>query len=227
MNEMGGAGSVAFLQHILHPVQVARLVMEHTPHVMLVGEGALRFALEQGFTEIDLLTPQAEAAWREWLKEARYEPVANVENHDTVGCLGLDASGRLAGCCSTSGASFKMHGRVGDSPIIGAALYVDGEVGAACATGLGEEVIKTVGSFLVVELMRQGRSPAEACQHAVERIVARHDDLQDLQVGYLALDRRGRVGACAVQPEFSYAARDGAGNRLHSAPSHVPGPDRS
>jgi len=156
MDEQGRAGSVTFLQEIMHPISVARLVMEKTPHVMLSGDGALQFALESGFERQNLLTDKAKAAWEEWKRKSQYKPVINIENHDTVGLLALDQAGNLAGGCSTSGLAYKMHGRVGDSPIIGAGLYVDNEVGAAVATGLGELVMRTLSSFLVVELMRNG-----------------------------------------------------------------------
>lgn len=220
MDNAGNCGSVAALAHIQHPISVARKVMEQTPHVMLVGEGALQFALSQGFQRTDLLTPQAKKAWQEWLKEKKYEPVINMENqsftteklpgnqynHDTIGMLALDAAGRLSGACTTSGLAFKMHGRVGDSPIIGAGLYVDNEVGAATATGVGEEVIRTVGSFLVVELMRQGYTPEEACREALARIIHKNTDRsRQLQVAFLALDKQGSYGAYALQEGFSYA----------------------
>jgi len=227
MDETGNAGSVCFLENIMHPVSVARRVMEKTPHVMLAGEGARRFAVDQGFPEQDMLTAGSRQAWQEWLKEKEYTPWSPLhdpsakgrpaDNHDTISMLALDEAGNLSGCCTTSGLAFKMHGRVGDSPIIGAALFVDNEVGAACATGLGEEVIKTVGSFLIVELMRQGLSPAEACREGVRRIMARHPGLtpeDNIQVGYLALDRTGRVGASAILPWFQYAIHDGRENQL-------------
>src|SRR5690606_12578358 len=172
MDEFGNCGSVAALEHIKHPISVARKVMEKTPHVMLAGDGALQFALENGFKKENLLTKESEKAWKEWLKKAEYKPIMNIENqhfspnklpgnqynHDTIGMLALDNRGNLSGACTTSGMAFKMHGRVGDSPIIGAGLYVDNEIGAATSTGVGEEVVRTVGSFLVVELMRQGYS---------------------------------------------------------------------
>ena len=215
MDETGNAGSVCFLQNIKHPIGVARRVMEKTPHVMLAGEGARRFAVEQGFPEEDLLTDGARKAWQNWLKEKDYTPWAPLHdpsvkgqpdpNHDTISMLALDQEGNLSGSCTTSGLAYKMHGRVGDSPIIGAALFVDNEVGAACATGVGEEVMKTLGSFLIVELIRQGASPQEACEEGIRRILARHDDLGDVQVGYLALDKLGRVGAYDIQPWFQYA----------------------
>jgi N4-(beta-N-acetylglucosaminyl)-L-asparaginase len=223
MDADGSCGAVAALEHIAHPIQVARRVMERTPHVLLVGDGALQFALEQGFKKEELLTPESEAAWKEWLKTAHYQPSVNSEvrdygktgmpggkdNHDTIGMLAIDASGRLAGACTTSGMAWKMRGRVGDSPIIGAGLYVDGDVGGATSTGVGEEVIRNAGSFLVVELMRQGRSPQEACQEAVMRIVKKRPNAsKDLQVGFLAMNRHGEVGAFAIQPGFSYAVCD-------------------
>jgi len=214
------AGSVCFLEGIEHPVSVARRVMETTPHVMLAGAGARRFALEQGFPERDLLTERARLQWLEWRKEGKYEPRANRERHDTLGILALDQSGRIAGACTTSGMAFKMHGRVGDSPIIGAALYVDGQVGAATATGHGEYVMRTLGSFLVVELMRQGRSPQDACEEAIDRIGAASDEVQ---VGYLALARDGRLGACSVQPGFQYAVRDAERDLVLDAPSRFSG----
>ncbi len=226
MDEHGNCGAVAAIEHIAHPISVARRVMERTPHVFLVGDGALQFALEQGFPREELLTPESETAWREWLKSAKYKPVVNSElktynagpggkpgdasNHDTIGMLAIDAKRNLSGACSTSGMAWKLHGRVGDSPIIGAGLYVDNEVGAATATGVGEEVIRNVGSFLVVELMRQGRSPEEACRAAVERILRRKQKTKDLQIGFLAMDKSGKVGAWAIQRGFSYAICDAA-----------------
>jgi len=215
MNERGDCGSVAFLEHIENPISVARAVMEKTPHVMLVGEGALKFALEQGFKKENLLTPKAEAAWQEWLKESNYHPVINIENHDTIGMVAMDSKGNLSGACTTSGLAFKMNGRVGDSPIIGAGLYVDNEIGGAAATGLGEAVIRQCGSFLVVELMRQGYSPNEACKKVVERIVKHEKDKsKDLQVGFVALNKKGVSGAYAIHSGFNYAKYDSEGNRM-------------
>ena len=220
MDEFGNCGSVAALQHILHPISVARRVMEKTPHVMLVGDGALQFALEQGFKRINLLTAESEKAWKEWLKTAEYKPQINVENrnfsprrlpgneynHDTIGMLAMDAMGNLSGACSTSGMAYKMHGRVGDSPIIGAGLYIDNEVGGATSTGVGEEVIRNVGSFLVVELMRQGYPPEEACKEAVMRIIKKKPETaKEIQVGFLALNKKGQYGAFAIQKGFSFA----------------------
>ncbi|MFC5580186.1 N(4)-(beta-N-acetylglucosaminyl)-L-asparaginase [Rhodanobacter terrae] len=228
MDADGNCGGVAAIEHIAHPISVARRVMERTPHVLLVGDGALQFALEQGFKKEELLTPESEKAWHEWLKTAKYKPTINSEvrdygrapdksmgmpggkdNHDTIGMLAIDAHGKLAGACTTSGMAWKMHGRVGDSPIIGAGLYVDGEIGGATSTGVGEEVIRNAGSFLVVELMRQGRSPHEACKEAVMRIIRRRPEAsKTLQVGFLAMNRAGEVGAYAIQRGFSYAVCD-------------------
>src|SRR5690606_17086464 len=199
---------------------LSRILMDKTPQVMLVGDGALQFALANGFEKEDLLAPEAEKAWKEWLIEKMYNPVINIENklfsyerlpgnqynHDTIGMLALDEKGNLSGACTTSGMAFKMHGRVGDSPIIGAGLYVDNEVGAATSTGVGEEVIRTVGSFLVVELMRQGLSPQNACQEAVLRIVKKKPDIaKDIQVGFLALNKKGEYGSFALQDGFTFA----------------------
>ncbi|WP_066831931.1 isoaspartyl peptidase/L-asparaginase family protein [Rufibacter ruber] len=208
MDKDSNCGSVAFLQHIKHPISVARKVMEDTPHVMLVGEGALQFALSKGFPKENLLTPASEKDWQNWLKESKYRPVINIENHDTIGLLALDANGDLAGACTTSGAAYKMHGRVGDSPIIGAGLYVDNEIGAATATGLGEAVVRTVGSHLVVELMRQGLSPEKACQKAVERIMVKQKNVKDLQVGFIALNKQGEYGGYCIHRGFNYAVKD-------------------
>lgn len=205
MDQNSQCGAVAFLEHIENPISVARKVMEETPHVMLVGEGALSFALEQGFEKINLLTPDSEKAWKEWLQDSQYQPQINSENHDTIGMLALDDSGNLSGACTTSGMAYKLNGRVGDSPIIGAGLFLDNEVGACCATGVGEAVIRIAGSAVVVEMMRQGKSPQEACQEAVERIISKHSDLTNMQVGFLALDKSGNAGAYSVYQHFNYA----------------------
>lgn len=221
MDEHGGCGSVAFLEHIVHPISVARLVMEKTPHVMLVGDGALQFALANGFKKEKLLTKESEQAWKEWTKKSEYKPVANIENHDTIGIIALDANGNLSGACTTSGMAYKMHGRVGDSPIIGAGLYVDNEIGAATSTGVGEEVIRIVGCHLVVELMRQGHSPQEACQLAVERILKKNPaKAKEVQVGFLALNKNGEYGAYCLQKGFTYARYDATGNKLFDSKSN-------
>ena len=205
MDEKGNAGAVTFLQNIMHPISVARKVMEKTPHVTLSGEGALQFARSQGFKEENLLTESSKKAWEEWKKEAKYEPKINVERHDTIGILALDKKGNASGACTTSGMAYKMHGRVGDSPAPGAGMYVDNEVGGACATGLGEFVLKTLGSFLIVELMRQGYSPQSACEEAIHRITSRYDNYKDFQIGYLAVNKKGEHGAFAIQKGFNYA----------------------
>ena len=215
MDEHGGCGSVAFLEHIVHPVSVARMVMEKTPHVMLVGEGALKFALANGFEKRKLLTKSSEKAWRDWLKKSEYKPVINVENHDTIGIIALDANGNLSGACTTSGLAYKMRGRVGDSPIIGAGLFVDNDIGAATATGVGEEVIRIVGCHLVVELMRQGNTPEQACRLAVERIAKKNPArAKEVQVGFLALNKQGEYGSFCLQKGFNYARHDNTGNVL-------------
>jgi N4-(beta-N-acetylglucosaminyl)-L-asparaginase len=221
MDELSNIGSVACLEHIKHPISVARAVMEKTPHVMLVGKGALQFALSQGFKKENLLVEDSEKEWKDWLKTSQYKPIANIENHDTIGMIALDANGNLSGACTTSGMAFKMHGRVGDSPIIGAGLYVDNEIGAATATGHGEEVIRITGCHLVVELMRQGLSPQKACEEAVMRIVKltknRGKDLKDIQVGFIALNKKGEYGSYCIQGGFNYAVYDATGNRLIDA----------
>jgi N4-(beta-N-acetylglucosaminyl)-L-asparaginase len=221
MDEFSNIGSVACLEHIKHPISVARAVMEKTPHVMLVGKGALQFALSQGFKKENLLVEESEKEWKEWLKTSQYKPIANIENHDTIGMIALDANGNLSGACTTSGMAFKMHGRVGDSPIIGAGLYVDNEIGAATATGHGEEVIRITGCHLVVELMRQGLTPQKACEEAVMRIVKltqnRGKELKDIQVGFIALNKKGEYGSYCIQGGFNYAVHDATGNKLIDA----------
>jgi isoaspartyl peptidase/L-asparaginase-like protein (Ntn-hydrolase superfamily) len=213
MDEKGRAGSVCFLQHIRHPISVARLVMEKTPHVMLAGKGALKFALDHGFKKEKLLTPEMKETWRKWKKEDRvFSTRINIENqlkenHDTIGMLAVDSSGRISGACTTSGLGYKMYGRVGDSPVIGAGLFVDGEVGGAVATGSGELVMKTVGTFLVVELMRSGMTPEKACEEAVKRIIRKIPGYEEHQIGYLALNIKGEYGAFCIQPGFTYAVK--------------------
>jgi N4-(beta-N-acetylglucosaminyl)-L-asparaginase len=226
MDENGNAGSVCFLERIKHPISVARRVMEKTPHVLLAGSGAQQFAVEQGFTlEPDVLSESAKKAYDEWLKKSEYKPVINVENtkgqnafapthlsngslnHDTIGMIAIDAQGNLSGSCTTSGLAFKMRGRVGDSPIIGAGLYVDNEIGAAVSTGVGEEVIKVCGTHLVVEAMRNGMQPEAACKFAVDRIINRNtaEKIKDIQVAFIAIDKQGNYGGYAIQKGFNYA----------------------
>ena len=213
MDSKGNAGSVAFLQNIKHPVSVARKVMEETKHVMLVGEGARQFAVSNGFEEINLLTEESEKNWKKWLKERR--EMTPHETHDTLSVLVQDKIGDLAGACTTSGWAYKMHGRVGDSPIIGAGLFVDNEIGCAAATGLGEEVIKTTGSFLVVELMRQGYDPTKACEEALNRVIKAHNGNPDFQIGYIALRKDGEIGSACLRWSFEYALARGGENKLH------------
>jgi N4-(beta-N-acetylglucosaminyl)-L-asparaginase len=217
MDDAGGVGAVAALEDIVHAISVARLVMEKTPHTMLVGEGARRFALEQGMTPTRLLTPEAEQAWREWLKTGTYKPVANSENglpgppgsalnHDTIGMLTRGLDGRMAAACTTSGMAFKMRGRVCDSPQAGCGLFLERGVGGAASTGVGEEVIRIAGTARVVASMRAGMSPQAACEEAVKHIARlRGDAIKGLQVGFLALSQDGRVGAYALLPGFTYA----------------------
>jgi N4-(beta-N-acetylglucosaminyl)-L-asparaginase len=252
MDEKSNCGSVMCLENIVHPISVARLVMEKTPHIVLAGNGALEFALANGFKKENLLTPESEKIWKEWLRNSKYEPVINVENkknsslrnlknqnnlpgqhaldmlaatggpfnHDTIGMLALDSHGNLSGACTTSGLAFKIHGRVGDSPIIGAGLFVDIETGSATSTGVGEEVIRIVGSHLVVEYMRQGFAPREACRKAVERIVLRDPEkAKKLQVGFLALKKDGTYGAFCIQKGFTYAVRSATEEKIYESES--------
>ena len=221
MDSEGNCGSVMGLEGYMHAISVARKVMEETPHVILVGEGASQFAREQGFPSSELLTEASRREWMEWKKTENYQPVINIENHDTIGMLAMDREGTLAGACTTSGLAYKMRGRVGDSPVIGAGLYVDPEVGAAPATGLGEEVVRTVGSFLIVELMRQGKTPQQACEEGVRRILARNKGNPDFQIGFIALNTRGETGGYCIHPGFSYRQYDSKGHRNTPAPSHL------
>jgi N4-(beta-N-acetylglucosaminyl)-L-asparaginase len=224
MDQNGNAGSVVFLEHIMHPISVARQVMEKTPHVVLAGDGALQFAVEQGFPKEDLLTDQAREAWQNWLKSGTYHPPVDAKNHDTIGLLVMDKEGNCAGGCSTSGTSWKMHGRVGDSPLIGAGLYVDNEVGAATATGVGESVIRIAGTFLVVEFMRNGKSPLEACQLALERLIRKQPQYKngaDFLAGFIAINKDGEVGGMSYRKGLQYSLyRDGV-NSVVNAESFI------
>lgn len=218
MRDTGEAGCVAFVRGVAHPISLARLVMEKTPHVLLVGAGAEQFARASGIEVAQpTLTPEAERQWRAWLLERKYEPKINIENHDTISMLVLDSSGRMAAASTTSGLAYKMHGRVGDSPIVGAGIFVDHPVGGAICTGLGETVLRTLGAHLAVEAMRAGASPQEACERAVARIIEKNGDPRNYQVGMLALDYAGRTGAYAVQKGFNYAF----GNSLLDAASKL------
>ncbi len=237
MDENYNCGSVMCLEDIVHPISVARLITEKTPHIMLAGEGALQFALANGFKRKNLLTEKSKKDWKEWLKTSKYNPEINIENrlydkktdpmpggpknHDTIGMVAIDTNGNISGACTTSGLAYKMHGRVGDSPVIGAGLYVDNEVGAASASGVGEEVIRIVGSHLVVELMRQGLKPEEACKKAVERIVQRGPERsKTIQVAFIALNKQGEIGGYSLQPGFSYSVRSNSIDQVISAKSY-------
>ncbi|WP_333799332.1 isoaspartyl peptidase/L-asparaginase family protein [Phnomibacter sp.] len=229
MDHQYNIGSVMYLEHIKHAITVARLVMEKTPHVQLVGEGALRLALENGMKKENLLTEASEKAWKEWLKTSQYSPMTTVENlleriknnHDTIGMLALDKHGNLSGACTTSGMAYKMQGRVGDSPIIGAGLFVDNEVGAATATGVGEEVVRICGSHTVVEYMRHGYSPAEACKQAVKRLIKARGEAtaRKLQIGFIAMNKKGETGCYSLTGSFTMALRNVAGEKVIDAPS--------
>ncbi len=221
MDKDGNCGAVLCLENIAHPISVARKVMEDTPHVMLTGTGAEQFAYEQGFEKTNLLTEQSKKEWLEWKKTSRYEPIINIENHDTIGMLAIDKNGDISGACTTSGMAYKMAGRVGDSPIIGAGLFVDNEVGGATATGVGEEVVRTVGSFLIVELMRQGKSPQEACEEGVKRIIGKNSDHTDFQIGFIAINKKGETGGYCIQPGFTYRTYSQAGHKNNPSDSYI------
>ncbi|MFM8963541.1 MAG: isoaspartyl peptidase/L-asparaginase family protein [Sphingomonadales bacterium] len=213
-------GSVAFLEGIAHPISVARAVMERTQHVMLVGDGARKFALAQGFATAKMPIDEVKKDYEKWRKENKdlfKKPEINHENHDTIGMIAMDAQGQLAGACTTSGWAYKMHGRIGDSPIIGAGLFVDDEVGAATATGLGEAIVRVAGSHTVVELMRQGYTPFDACREACMRIIRKHKDLSGLQCWFIALDKNGNYGAYSIYAGFNFALRNNEGEALVDA----------
>lgn len=217
MDHEGNCGSVSFLEHIKHPISVARRVMELTPHVMLSGVGALEFAMKQGFKREELLTEKALRAFEEWqLKRDQQNEKMGIDddNHDTIGMLAIDENGKIAGACTTSGLAWKMHGRVGDSPIIGAGLFVDGKVGGATATGRGESVIKIAGSAVIVEMMRMGKHPQEACELAIKRIAEQQKDHKSFQVGFLAVNVQGEYGAYSIKDGFEYALNNSGENQL-------------
>jgi N4-(beta-N-acetylglucosaminyl)-L-asparaginase len=204
MNHLGDCGAVVAVENIVNVARLAKDVMEKTPHVMLAGKGAQDFAISEGYKQTDLLTEKSKEDWKKWLESEEYKPIINIENHDTIGMLCLDKNNNISGACTTSGLAYKMRGRVGDSPIIGSGLFIDNKVGGAVATGLGEEVVKTVGSFLVVELMRQGKSPQEACETAVKRIVSSNSQENKFQVAYIAMNKNGDVGSYSIEPGFTY-----------------------
>ena len=204
MNHLGDCGSVVAVENIVNVARLAKDVMEKTPHVMLAGKGAEDFAISEGYKQTNLLTKKSKEDWKKWLESEEYRPIINIENHDTIGMLCLDKNNNISGACTTSGLAYKMKGRVGDSPIIGSGLFIDNKIGGAVATGLGEEVVKTVGSFLVVELMRQGKSPQEACENAVKRIVSSNSQENKFQVAYIAMNKNGEVGSYSIEPGFTY-----------------------
>jgi N4-(beta-N-acetylglucosaminyl)-L-asparaginase len=222
MDHEWNCGAVGFLERIKHPISVARRVMEKTPHVMLVGVGAQEFAVAEGFPlEPQVLSDNAKKSYQQWLKKSEYKPVINIENHDTIGMVAMDAAGNLSGSCTTSGMGFKMRGRLGDSPIIGAGLFVDNEVGAVTATGQGEDVIRICGSHSVVEFMRQGMSPEEACKAAVEKIARiKKEKAKDIQVAFIALNKKGQTGAYALQKGFTYALKNNNEERMVQVKSY-------
>jgi N4-(beta-N-acetylglucosaminyl)-L-asparaginase len=237
MDHLSNCGAVAGLERIKHPISVARKLMENTPHVLLVGDGAQQFAVENGFPlESGELSESGKKAYADWLKKSEYKPIINIENkkehgpfapaffedgtpnHDTMGLLALDNSGNLSGAVTTSGMAFKLHGRAGDSPIVGAGLFVDNEIGAATSSGVGEEVIRICGTHLVVEFMRQGYHPEKACKKAVERIVQRDKEkAKTIQVGFLAINKKGQVGAYAIQKGFVYSIKTNTENKVVAA----------
>ena len=228
MDENYNCGAVAFLEKIKNPIAVARKVMENTPHVMLVGEGAQQFALSQGFKLDNYENPESLEDYKKWLKTSTYKPIINIENHDTIGMIAMDANGNLSGACTTSGLAYKMRGRIGDSPIIGAGLYVDNEIGAATATGTGEEVIRIAGTHLVVELMRQNYSPYEACKEAVMRMVKiRKEKTKEFQVGFIALNKNGEFGGYCLQTGFNYAVySNNIPNQIFTSDAYYPAPTK-
>lgn len=219
MDHDSRCGAVAFLEEIIHPIDVARAIMDKTPHVMLVGKGAQQWALENGFTKasFQVPVPPVQKDYEEWRIKSEYKTGVNVENHDTIGMLALDANGRMAGACTTSGMAYKIRGRVGDSPIIGAGLFIDGDVGGATATGVGEAMIRTAGSSAVVESMRRGASPEEACYEIVQRILKKHPGVDGMQVGFLAMNMQGETGGYSVYNGFNYALRNKGQNEMIDA----------
>ncbi len=229
-------GSVICLENIKNPISVARLILENTEHTILAGGGAYDFALKNGFKPESLLTEISIRKFQEWkasgsskaeekhtddfiLKKFDYDNVNEDGFHDTIGMVAIDSDGHLSAACTTSGMAWKLHGRVGDSPIIGAGLYVNGEIGAAASTGRGEECIRACGSFLIVELMSNGYSPYEACKKACERVYklnllsTKHRD-HIYQVGFIAMNIKGEYGAYSVRDGFHYAVFNDEGNTL-------------
>jgi len=231
MDHDGNCGSVAFVRNYEHVISIARRVMEKTPHVMLAGEGAEQFAQQQGFVKTDLLTEKAKSLWQQWMRqpdklhvrlrraeegEQEYVFVHVEDSHDTIGILAMDSAGHLAGACTTSGLAFKMHGRVGDSPIIGAGLYVDGAVAAAVATGDGELMMRACSAFSIVEWVRQGIEPSEACERAIARVRRDKHLTDDMQCGLMVIRVDGAWAARGLRPGFQLAAAsETESNKMH------------
>ncbi|MDA0986876.1 MAG: N(4)-(beta-N-acetylglucosaminyl)-L-asparaginase [Bacteroidetes bacterium] len=236
------AGAVAALQNIKNPASVAKMVLERTDHVLIVGEGALKFARMHGFKEENLLTEESRKEWVKWRemmsKEDDYLPPHSIDELDlgantkealktygTINCLGLDLAGNISGVTTTSGLSYKIPGRVGDSPIIGAGLYVDNEVGAAGSTGRGEANLLDCSSFMIVEFMRQGLSPTDACLEACKRIATHtkekrlltKDGKPNFNVSFYAINKKGGYGSAAIYEGIKYAVNDGKESRLETA----------
>lgn len=219
MDSNGNAGGVCFLRDTQQAISVARKVMEETPHVLLAGDGAKQFARKMGYAKTKILSKKSKQEYKQWKKSAIYKPKINSELHDTIGMLAQKSDGNIAGACSTSGLAYKLPGRVGDSPILGAGLYVDNEIGAAAATGMGELVLRHCGTFLVVELMRQGNSVQKACELAIDRIVKREKST-DFQVGFVAIDKQGEIGAYSIQKGFVYTVTKNAQTTVYEAKAH-------
>jgi N4-(beta-N-acetylglucosaminyl)-L-asparaginase len=234
-------GSVVFLEHIKNPISVARLILENVEHIILAGDGAYKYALLNGFRSESLLTEKSIGRYKEWrasdsgksqeyhtedfelrpltLKEKQKLGINEDGNHDTIGMVAIDKDGHISASCTTSGTAWKLHGRVGDSPIVGAGLYVDGEIGGAASTGRGEECIRACGSFLVVEMMRQGKSPQEACMIAAKRVIklnllSHKNRDSNYQVGFIAINVKGEYGAYSVREGFEYAVYKDGKNEL-------------
>ncbi len=197
----GQMGAVAALENIRNPIAVARKVLEMNKHIFLVGEGAKTFALKHGFQEQNLLTEKSAAWYAEQLKKRNTQP----QGHDTIGVLAQDQEDQLAVACTTSGLSMKWSGRVGDSPLIGSGLYLDGQVGGAVGTGVGERAIEVCGAFAIVEFMRNGLSPQQACEKLIKRVAVRNQPNTDFQLAFIALNKEGETGAAAMQEGFVYA----------------------
>jgi len=234
-------GSVIFLEHIKNPVSVARMILENTEHTVLAGDGAYKYALMNGFKSGSLLTEKSIGKYKEWkasdtaksqeyhTEDFKLRPLTHKEkvklginddgNHDTIGMVAIDRDGNISASCTTSGTAWKLHGRVGDSPIVGAGLYVDGEIGGAVSTGRGEECIRACGSFLVVEMMRMGKSPKEACEIAAKRVIklnllSHKNRDSNYQVGFIAINKKGEYGSYSVREGFEYAVYKDGKNQL-------------